>query len=238
MFTRFAQADSSDARNKGGTGLGLAVAKEIVERHGGRLSFETEVRRGTEFHVDLPPSEPASVPRDLDTEAEILVVEDDRDTAAVMRDMLARSGFTVAIATTAKDAEILAANKGIRMILVDLGLPDRDGISLIRSLRANDATRRIPIVVATARKRGEAEAAEADALEVLDWIEKPVDLARVREALDMAIGPADSVRILHVEDDPDVRDLVAQALAHTGGDPHPFGRNARRRAGRDRKVRL
>ena len=64
MFTRFAQADSSDARGKGGTGLGLAVAKEIVEHHSGHLTFETEIGRGTAFHVDLPAATPA-VPRPI-----------------------------------------------------------------------------------------------------------------------------------------------------------------------------
>jgi signal transduction histidine kinase len=54
MFTKFAQADTSDTRSKGGTGLGLAVAKEIVELHGGTLTFDTEIGRGTAFHVDLP----------------------------------------------------------------------------------------------------------------------------------------------------------------------------------------
>jgi PAS domain S-box-containing protein len=54
MFTKFAQADTSDGRNRGGTGLGLAVAKEIVELHGGTLTFDSEIGRGTAFHVDLP----------------------------------------------------------------------------------------------------------------------------------------------------------------------------------------
>jgi PAS domain S-box-containing protein len=216
IFTRFAQADSSDARNKGGTGLGLAVAKEIVDRHDGTLSFDTELGRGTSFHVDLPAEELAAVPVTDPGTAEILVVEDDHDTAVVLRDMLARSGFSTIIAATAKDGEHLAANPATKVILVDLGLPDRDGISLIRALRADPKTRRIPIIVITARKHDAAGAAEAHALAVLDWIEKPVDLARLREALETAVGPADSLRILHVEDDPDVRHLVAQALAHAG----------------------
>jgi DNA-binding response OmpR family regulator len=216
MFTRFAQADSSDARSKGGTGLGLAVAKEIVERHSGHLTFATEIGRGTAFHMDLPAANPTPRLDQANASSEILVVEDDHDTGIVLRDMLARSGFSTAIAASAKEAEALAAQGSVKVIMVDLGLPDRDGISLIRALRAEERTRRIPIIVVTARKLDDAGVAEADALEVLDWIEKPVDLARLREALGLAIAPSDGVRILHVEDDPDVRHLVAQALAHTG----------------------
>jgi PAS domain S-box-containing protein len=216
VFMKFAQADTSDTRSKGGTGLGLAVAKELVERHDGRLSFETQVGRGTVFHVDLPAAETQTTSAGDESAGEILIVEDDRDTAEVLRDMLARSGFSVALAATAKDAEAKAGNPAMRVVLVDLGLPDRDGISLIRSLRANERTRRIPIIVVTARKRDAAGAAEADALEVLDWIEKPVDPVRLRAALETAVGPSGSARILHVEDDPDVRQLVAQSLAHAG----------------------
>lgn len=54
MFTKFAQADSSDTRERGGTGLGLSIGKEIVERHGGEISFETQAGWGTEFFIDLP----------------------------------------------------------------------------------------------------------------------------------------------------------------------------------------
>jgi PAS domain S-box-containing protein len=216
MFTRFAQADSSDARGKGGTGLGLAVAKEIVDHHFGHLTFETETGRGTAFHVDLPAAAPAAKLEPADAGADILVVEDDPDTAVVLTETLARSGFSTAIATNAMEAESLAALRAVKVIMVDLGLPDKDGISLIRTLRAQERTRRIPIIVVTARKLDEAGAAEVDALEVLDWIEKPVDVSRLHNALELAVAPSGGIRILHVEDDPDVRHLVAQALAGTG----------------------
>lgn len=54
VFDRFAQADSSNTRRVGGTGLGMAITKELVEMHGGRISFTTEQGRGTTFHIDLP----------------------------------------------------------------------------------------------------------------------------------------------------------------------------------------
>ena len=54
IFQKFAQADSSDTRQKGGTGLGLSIAKAIVERLGGRIGYETEIDVGSTFFVDLP----------------------------------------------------------------------------------------------------------------------------------------------------------------------------------------
>src|SRR5690606_27455060 len=54
IFTKFAQADGSDTRQRGGTGLGLVIAREIAERHGGRLWFESAPGAGATFHLDLP----------------------------------------------------------------------------------------------------------------------------------------------------------------------------------------
>ncbi len=54
IFQKFAQADSSDSRQKGGTGLGLSIAKAIVEKHNGRIDFDTEAGMGTTFYFDLP----------------------------------------------------------------------------------------------------------------------------------------------------------------------------------------
>lgn len=225
----FLDADDSWNENAIADRLSLMEENPEVERHRGTLSFETEVGRGTVFHVDLPAADPlVGSPAD-ETAGEILVVEDDRDTAELLCAMLVRSGFSVSVAATAGDAEVRAINPATRVVLVDLGLPDRDGIGLIRSLRADERTRRIPIIVVTARKRDEAGAAEADALEVLDWIEKPVDPVRLREALQMAVGPSGSAQILHVEDDPDVRQLVAHALAHAGA-IHPVATLAEAKA--------
>jgi PAS domain S-box-containing protein len=216
IFSKFAQADSSDTRQKGGTGLGLAISKEIAERHGGSLSFETELGRGTAFHVDLPSLAPLAAQDASDQSADVLAIEDDHDTVEVLRQMLARSGFTMASAATARQAEAMTATGGYKVILVDLGLPDRDGIGLIRAIRARATTRQTPIIVVTARSRNIADAQKTLALEVFDWIEKPVDPDRLRTALESAAGPSKPARILHVEDDPDVRQLVGQALARVG----------------------
>jgi signal transduction histidine kinase len=64
IFEKFAQADSSDARQKGGTGLGLNIAKQLIHQHGGRLGFETARGGGTVFYFDLPcESDPAVADR-------------------------------------------------------------------------------------------------------------------------------------------------------------------------------
>jgi len=213
IFSKFAQADSSDTRAKGGTGLGLVIAREIAERHGGRLWFESTEGEGATFHLDLPlAGEAARAPGDG---PRVLVVEDDADAAATLRAMLEAEGVAVDWVETAEGALSAVEAHSYVAALVDLGLPDRDGISLIRSLRATTEGRGLPLVVvsgdvARGRRRGKA-------LEVMDWLDKPIDAQRLRAAV-AAIRRrthADRPLILHVDDDRDILDVTRAALAET-----------------------
>ena len=68
IFQKFAQADSSDARQKGGTGLGLSIAKSIIERLGGQIDFESQVNVGSTFYFDLPEWRPSRASGFVDSE--------------------------------------------------------------------------------------------------------------------------------------------------------------------------
>ncbi len=211
IFSKFAQADGSDTRAKGGTGLGLAIAREIAERHGGRLWFESAEGEGATFHLDLPLIDETRGSVDTDG-PRLLIVEDDADAAEILREMLERDGFAADIAPTGREA-LSAARTGVySALLVDLQLPDSDGIGLIRALRARADTRDIPVVVVSAdTARG---MARGRSLEVVDWLEKPFDQSRLRAAV-AAIYLRSSdrkPRILHVDDDRDILEVTASAL--------------------------
>lgn len=213
IFSRFAQADSSDTRAKGGTGLGLVISREIAERHGGRLWFESDPGDGATFHLDLPLLD-APVVAATDG-PRLLICEDDADAADLLREMLERDGYRADITPTAREALNAARSGEYRAVLVDLHLPDADGISLIRALRAGAETRHLPVVVIsgdTARGR-----ARGRTLEVVDWLEKPFDEARLREAVaSMLEAPGrPKPRILHVDDDADILEVTASALSGT-----------------------
>lgn len=212
IFSKFAQADSSDTRARGGTGLGLAIAREIAERHGGRLWFESSVGEGATFHLDLPLAGQAEDapsgggPR-------LLIVEDDADAAEVLRTMLGEDGFTADTAATAREGLAAARTGDYAAVLVDLQLPDADGIGLIRALRAQPATRDLPVVVVSADvARGRAR---GYSLEVLDWLEKPFEPERLRVAVAAILTRLDQRRphVLLVEDDLDIQRLTVSALS-------------------------
>jgi PAS domain S-box-containing protein len=183
IFQKFSQADSSDARLKGGTGLGLSIAKAIVERLDGIIGFTSKPGAGTTFYFELPemhvaPSAPR--PRSVDSNARhILVCEDDHDIARLIGMMLEKAGFEVDIAHNAAEARALLAGQRYAAMTVDIGLPGEDGLSLIRSLRKEDATRRLPVIVVSATADEGRVQLNNESLTLIDWLQKPIDENRL-----------------------------------------------------------
>ena len=204
IFGKF--ADASDARAKGGTGPGLAIAREIAERHGGRLWFESQEGEGATFHLDLPLWSDA--PRSTGA-GRLLICEDDPDAARVLSDMLTLEGYETDVAATAREALSLARRGAYQAALVDLQLPDADGVGLIRALKADRSTRGMPVIVVSGDvARGKVR---GRSLEVVDWMEKPFDQDRLRQAI-AALPGAARPKVLHVDDDPDILSVTAEAL--------------------------
>jgi PAS domain S-box-containing protein len=216
IFETFAQADGSDARQRGGTGLGLSIVKQIVLRLGGNVGFSDAPGGGTIFYVDLP-----RLDRQADAErskkndgARILLCEDDADAAGVICDRLCREGFATDLARTASGAIAQAATTVYSAILVDLQLPDGDGISLIQRLREQPQYSDTPIIVVSSNPGRGRDDLRTSSLNILDWLNKPLDMPRLFRALDPSIARKGytRLRVLHLDDDPDVLGVVAQAL--------------------------
>jgi PAS domain S-box-containing protein len=140
IFERFSQADSSDTRLRGGTGLGLNIAKAIVERHRGTIGFISEVGTGTTFSVDLPArtERPIEVKMPTKTGTEIsaagkpriLHIEDDPDVAQVVLAIVGTRA-NVLSARTCDEARQLLSREAYDLIVLDLMLPDGDGEDLV-----------------------------------------------------------------------------------------------------------
>lgn len=218
LFDKFTQSDSSDTRQKGGTGLGLSITKIIVEKHGGLIDFVSREGLGTTFYIELPAlmgrrkRGKDDSPRQLPClhKACILIVEDDPDVAALMQRMLAEAGFNSDIAYDAEQArQLLKDNpEQYKAITLDLMLPGEDGISLLQGLREDAATHDIPVVVVSVKADETKRNLQGGAVNVVDWLNKPIDTARLLDTIKQAAGPSGKPRVLHVEDEPDVHHVV------------------------------
>ncbi|MFO7892185.1 MAG: PAS domain S-box protein [Longimicrobiales bacterium] len=220
IFERFSQADSSDQRKKGGTGLGLSITRALVERMGGRIWFDTETGVGTTFTIQLPVWVPAGAQR----AGRILICEPDQETGAAVVDVLRGAGYEPIHVTDAVAArERLAdAEAPYDALILDLSLPDGEGIDLVRWVRSTPATEGLPVVAMTA-DMAEGRLRLGGELRLVDWLDKPVrpaDLEAILGQLKIAGGGLPDV--LHVEDDEDLRHTVA-AVARDLATFHPAG---------------
>ena len=216
IFQRFAQADSSDTREKGGTGLGLSITKAIVERHEGNIGYETKTGKGTQFYFDLRRSAYDFVRMHDNTTTQavrrVLICEDNQDVATVLAEMISTDDIACDIAGTVAATRKLLADHKYNLLLLDLILPDGDGLDLINEMRLNPKTAEIPIIVVSARASENENRFEGDVVAVVDWLQKPFDQQRLLHAIQDAMHISNKPHILHVEDDPDVVQVVKLLL--------------------------
>ncbi len=174
VFERFRQAELGGARGHGGLGLGLAIAKHIVELHRGTIRADSEgAGRGALFTVELPAasarrdrslvstsgvwrSSELPVPEGIDG-LRVLVIEDEQDTRDLLQSLLETCRAHVRAVSRASEAmEALAADLP-DVILSDIGLPEEDGYKLIKRIRALPPEKggRLPVIALTAYARAE-----------------------------------------------------------------------------------
>jgi PAS domain S-box-containing protein len=178
VFEKFAQLDTSDARQKGGTGLGLSIVKEIVVRHGGEVGFDPAPGGGTVFHIKLPewrPPEDILLPEQVraagtatillceddlrgvlnrslagapNKRLRILHLDDDADILKAVADALGNSAEVVSVESLDTAREALHRDR-FDVAVLDIALPDGVGLDLLPDLRSRDG-QPIPVVVFSA----------------------------------------------------------------------------------------
>jgi PAS domain S-box-containing protein len=202
VFDRFRQADASTTRQYSGLGLGLAIAKQLVEMHGGSIRAKSSGEgQGATFNVTLPiivvhPERPEAEkvrPKEAVATEEIsledalaglkvLVVDDEPDARQLIRRVLEACKAEVALATSAAEALELLGPFCPDVILSDIGMSEQDGYDLMRQVRANYSAKQVPAAALTAFARTE-DRKRALLAGFQTHIAKPVDPAELMAAV-------------------------------------------------------
>jgi two-component system CheB/CheR fusion protein len=185
IFVAFRQADSSTTRKYGGTGLGLAISRRLVHLMGGQIWVESEPGQGCTFfftaHFGVPAereTEPVSAALD------VLLVEDNPINKRIAEALLTKAGHRVTSATNGRDAVDYARRRAYDVILMDVQMPEMDGLEATRAIRAAEAgmERRTRIVAMTAfDQEGDRERCLAAGMDA--FLAKPIDHRQLYDAL-------------------------------------------------------
>jgi signal transduction histidine kinase/DNA-binding response OmpR family regulator len=217
LFTEFHRLDTGPGAQQEGTGLGLVLTRRFAELHGGRVSVESKPGKGSTFTLRLPlhAAEPELAATDPGRPL-VLVVEDHPPAAEILARHLHAGGFRVEIAHTGAEALAMARDKQPVAITLDILLPEVDGWEVLNRLKADEATRNIPVVVVSVVDNP----ALGRALGALDYFVKPVDrtalLSRLSQYRFSTRAKDEPVRVLVVDDEPANLDLAEGLLKPAG----------------------
>ena len=226
VFDEFGQADTSTTRNYGGTGLGLPISRRFCQLLGGNLTVRSSVGEGSTFTIRIPALLPGAnaespveaTPVKTDTELEemrvsgaghtVLVIDDDAEARDIVERFLRKDGFEVATASSGEEGLRIAHKLQPAAITLDVMMPDMDGWSVLRALKADPVLHDVPVVMLTIVD----DKSKGYTLGATDYLTKPVDRDQLHNALARYYAPGEPRLVLLVEDDKPTREMMARTL--------------------------
>ena len=186
LFERFTQADSSTARRYGGSGLGLAISHEILALMNGRISVKSDLGRGSTFRVVVPlvrrdekeltdEDTGNDLPADMSSGLRVLVAEDNEVNQLVISAILKQLGHSCEIVGDGRAVVARVQQTSFDLVLMDIQMPELDGVSAARAIRAlQPPWSNVPIVALTANAMAEDRGAYM-AAGMNDYVSKPIN---------------------------------------------------------------
>lgn len=194
LFQPFNQADDYTTRKYGGTGLGLSICKNLVAMMKGKIWLESQLDEGSTFYFTI--DFPLAMPTDkevfsksdevqqvaLDANFSILVVDDNPLNLEIISEMLTDFGLTVHQANSGKKAINILNNEDIDLVLMDIQMPEMDGLETTRKIREKEPFKQLPILAMTAHAMEQDKQKSLDA-GMNEHLTKPIDPAVLAEVL-------------------------------------------------------
>ncbi len=190
---------SSGQQTTGGTGLGMAITKAYVELFGGQITVESQVGQGTVFHVRLPVQAEEAEPA-LGALADVahlapahtgryrlFVVDDVAENRQLLRQLLEAVGFLTQEAASGREALDLVQTWHPHLVLLDLKMPEMDGLEVTRALRAREASRQLPIIIVSADVLG-GQAQRVQEAGANGFLPKPIQEPALWQCLQEQLG--------------------------------------------------
>ena len=224
VFEEYTQAERSTSANHGGTGLGLPISKKFAEMMGGEVVLTSEEGVGSVFTLSVP-RECAEYNEDdvdsniinLDADDNLVVLVDD-DVA--MHDLIKRTisklNLTLIGATNSEKGMELIREVKPKLILLDVLMPGRDGWSLLKECKTDKELKEIPVIMISQLNQSNLAAS----LGANDYLTKPIDRSHFVNTVQRLLGAgAKNQKVLVIDDDKDVRDLLSRLLKDSGYRP-------------------
>lgn len=224
---------SNKKDNAGGSGLGLSICRELVAQMGGKIGFVSELDKGTHFSVFLPleptseyyeprdeaPGEetddPDSAARPLSpggSEHNILVIDDDAKVRDLLRRLLEEEGYRVTTARDGAEGLEIARENPPDAITLDVVMPGKDGWQVLHELKDSPDTQSIPVIMVSVM----AEHEDGVALDVEDYLVKPIDVDRLKRVIQRTTGQSPQQNLLLVDDDESSLEAMSRILEEAG----------------------
>ncbi len=226
LFNSFVQADSSTTRKYGGTGLGLTISKQLAILMGGDVVVNSELGKGTTFTAtfladfigasdsvkNLNQQTGSLIENVVSIENSsgktVLIIDDDPTVSELMKRQLLKEGYKVVIAPNGKEGIRLARDLNPDVITLDILMPEMDGWSVLRTLKADPKVANIPVIMASILD----EKNKGFSLGAADFLSKPVQKEYLMKSIRNLIGDRENLKICLIEDDDSLRFTIREIL--------------------------